>query len=226
MDRLAAELCFRFDQSPDHWVAVLRSIRAWDPRLSPVEYDRRTDLDAFDPEPWSDAHWPVLANKLSGRAQWSYTLFGTASAATAWTLGVGRVQTSMSLIVPQRTEDLIERFIALLTALVETPPALAMGFAHDTADDRFLMQGLHRLTAVPPLLYFDPRSVELLGGMKRLREAPCEKREVTPGSMLFIAESLPWGQRAHADASQRAALERVLGISAERPLVLLADDVT
>jgi hypothetical protein len=167
---LAVELCFRFGASPEHWRQTLSGLLRWEPRLAPTTYERRTDLDAPGPEPWSDALWPEVARRLAVDESWT--------------------------------------------------PAMAMLFDRDSDDAEFLMQGLRRLVAIPPVLYLDARAVERAGGAIRLRAVPCTVFEPSPGALLIVAQESPWSPPSPEDSDRRDAVRKYLGISEASPLVL------
>jgi hypothetical protein len=217
---LCIGLRFRRGFTADQWRRTLEGLLAWDPALRPTHVHRRDDPDASPDEPWSDVRWPELARRSAQRRSWSWGLENRSGSGTSLDIGSGLHQNDVLIAIDRPAGDLAERLLELLEA-VRGGAEPALGLLYDCADGRqFVLQGLHRLAGVPPLLYLDATAVRRLGGMEHLRQAPCRRVETADGGLLLDVAD-PWRPQTPEDRGAAAAVERLLGIRPEAPLSLL-----
>jgi hypothetical protein len=129
------------------------------------------------------------------------------------------VEFSLTILAPEVPVATYVR--GLLGALQgEATPALMMAFDRQTPSAELTMQGLRGLMEVPPVLYLDDRSVELLGH-QRVATAPCAVEELPGGGLLLVAVPDPCGSDPASTAERLAAVREHLGIGLATPAVLV-----
>jgi hypothetical protein len=204
----------------ERWESALAAVLGWEPRLQPTHVDRLSDTDAEEPEPWLDSYWEVLARKCASEERFAWLLSRVDAERIGMSVARRGAGVEMSLAVPRPPRDLRSYFLALLEALRGVaPPAIVALFARGSDDAEVMLQGLRGLKDLPPWLYLDARALLRIGGVTRLRDAPCEVVDA-PGGLLLVSRSSPWGAPSTQERERVEASKRYMGMSAAHPLVL------
>jgi hypothetical protein len=214
---LGIELRFRIDTRVVPWGHTVASVLAWAPELSPTHIDRLSDAESDGPERWSDALWPELARRIASSPG---TVWGLTSerGRRSMTWVRRRAQVECSIAVPREKGSPTTELVSLLTMLeAGVRPALAMAF-DDATDAALMLQGLHALDAIPPLLFLDHTSLARIFGA-RARGAPCETMEL-PSGLLLLVRPDPFARPSKEDEVRTREVARWLGIKKTAPLRL------
>jgi hypothetical protein len=205
-----------FDARPERWAHLLERIQEWDDETRPRSLHRLTDPEPPEEETWTPEREAEALRRLAAPERFSWQLFGADEIGISLSVGQSYVEVST---ITRRPTDAATRVAELLRSLQGGVfPRLAMAWAYETADDELLMQGLHRLADVPPVLFLDAAILDKLGARAEFAKA----RQVTAiadGLLLAIAD--PWKKRDPEGARQRRAVARILGISPSHPVALL-----
>jgi hypothetical protein len=205
-----------FEAEPERWAQLLQRIQGWDEETRPRSLHRLTDPDPPEEEPWTPEREAEALRRLAEGERFSWQLFGADEVAIS--LSVGRSYVGVSTIT-RRPPEASTRVAELLRSLQGGVfPRLAMAWAYETADDELLMQGLHRLADVPPVLFLDAAILDKLGARAELAKAG-PATAIADGLLLSIAD--PWKKKDPEGARQRKAVARILGMSPSHPLSLL-----
>ena len=219
---LGIELRFWPSGSMEVWKQTFSAVFTWNPLLHPTHVDRLSDVDAEQPEPWSDALLAEMIRRCAEGQQFSWMLFSEKNEDIGITVARRQHEVEMSMAVPRPTEDLPNYFFGLLDALKGGASiGLGMLFDRESEDAECMMQGLRGVKDISPLLYLDSRALERAGGISRLRNAPCKVIDAPSGGLLLVIRTLVWVAPSDDDKAQIRAVKEFLGISPSRPLILI-----
>lgn len=224
-DALCIALRFRPEFSSEQWARTLAGLLAWEPALRPTHVHRRDDSEALPLETWADDLWPELAHRLAEKPSWSWGLEHRDGSSTSLDIGRGLHQNDALIAVDRPGEDVVEYFLKLLDAVRGgAEPALAMLYDCSSEDAEFVLQGLHRLEGVPPVLYLDERALQRVGGKQHVLRADGRIVEAPHGGLIIQVRD-PWRPPTRHQEQTAAQVGRVLGIGPTGPVSFL-DSVT
>jgi hypothetical protein len=217
---LGVELRFRVDTRVVPWGQTIAALLRWEPELAPTHLDRLSDADADGPEAWSEALWPELARRCAEAAGTVWTLTRE-KGRRSMTWVRRRSQVECSIAVPRPRGDVLKYFAGLVGTLeAGIVPAMAMAFDGDSKDAGLMVQGLHALDEVPPLLFLARETAERLGLYVRTTAAPCEAVTIACGTVLVVRPD-PFARPAREELRRARDVARWLGIARGAPLRLL-----
>lgn len=222
-DALGLELRFRREarDDADTWARALTSIAAWNAALRPVNALRLNDPDQ-QCIPWTPAVADAIIRACAAGGPAGWMLNGPDDGPGAIKLHIGGDEVQISLALPRPGRSLPDALRDLLYSLNgHRHLAVAMAFdLNDRADAELVLQGLHGIDRIAPLVYLDEAAIRCAGGRQHVLAAPCVVGPA-PGGLLLEVEADPW--RAHRDArlQRAAAVARYLGIRPGNPLVLV-----
>jgi hypothetical protein len=218
---LGIELRFRPYPAAQTWKQTLNALLAWEPQLRPTFVDKLSDPNAEEPEPWSEALADDLAHRCATEAFTSWLLFREDDEEIRLAVSRREVEVQFSLVAPRPAKDPVQYLFELLKGLsTGARPALGMLFDAESDDAEVIMQGLRGLRTVPPLLYVDLQASNYIGGVARLRNAPCETLDAPGGGVLLVIRRSLWRQPSPEEQARIEAVAKYLGISDANPLVL------
>jgi hypothetical protein len=190
---------------------MLDALFVWEPLAHPAWVERLSELEAERPRPWTPALADELARRLAESPSVAWVLLPAVSG-RSWQVRRVAAEVQAAVIEPAspRAADRLASLVAALANPDADAPAPALAFGHDAdRETEAILDGLDRMQALPPLAYFDARASERLGGLERLRRAPCEVREVAGGALLVVRETIcdePTDEELARYASVRAFL--------------------